>query len=86
MNRHQRRKAAAKARKSGEIELSKKLGMFNKLGDECTACEKPFDKKDREMVTSWFVTVRQEAGTVRLYCPSCWNAAQEAVKEYVDGT
>tara|TARA_Y100000593_G_C4265956_1_gene314775 strand:- start:1021 stop:1281 length:261 start_codon:yes stop_codon:yes gene_type:complete len=86
MNRKQRRTAAAEARKSGHNELAEKLNMFDKLPDECTACEKPFNKKDRDMVTSWFVTVRQQEKKVRLYCPTCWETAQKVVKEYIDAS
>jgi len=86
MNRHQRRKAAAEARRSGQDELAEKIGMFSKLGDQCNACEKPFDKKDKDMVTSWFVTVRQQEKKVRLYCPTCWETAQKVVEEYVDAS
>jgi len=86
MNRHQRRKAAAEARRNGQDELAEKIGMFSKLGDQCDACEKPFDKKDKDMVTSWFVTVRQQEKKVRLYCPTCWETAQKVVEEYVDAS
>tara|TARA_R100000808_G_C2090781_1_gene111284 strand:+ start:180 stop:449 length:270 start_codon:yes stop_codon:yes gene_type:complete len=82
MNRKQRRTAAAQERKSGNEDLAEKMGMFDRLPDECTACTAPFDKKDRKMVTSWFVTVRQQEKKVRLYCPTCWETAQRVVKQY----
>ena len=78
MNRKQRR-AAASADKQDEI--SDKVAMFQNLPDECLACLKPFDKKNKEMALTWNVVVRDK-DTVRLYCPECWNRAQTAVEEF----
>tara|TARA_R100000234_G_scaffold108131_1_gene79433 strand:- start:277 stop:531 length:255 start_codon:yes stop_codon:yes gene_type:complete len=70
-------------KKQGDVEeaMAEKLMMFDHLPDECSACVKPFDKTDREMVSSWNVVVRQDEQQVRLYCPTCWSAAQKAVKK-----
>ena len=54
----------------------------SKMPDECSACTKPFDKKDREMVMSWSVVVRNDDETVRLYCPTCWDTAQKVVADF----
>tara|TARA_R110000772_G_scaffold104551_2_gene205937 strand:+ start:40 stop:294 length:255 start_codon:yes stop_codon:yes gene_type:complete len=78
MNRKQRR-AATSADKQDEI--SDKVAMFQNLPDECLACLKPFDKKNKEMALTWNVVVRDK-DTVRLYCPECWNRAQTAVEEF----
>jgi hypothetical protein len=64
-----------------EDELADKMLMFDRLPDECSACVKPFDKKDRDMVSSWNVVVRKDEQQVRLYCPTCWDAAQSAIKK-----
>ena len=66
-----------------EQEVKEKLGMFDKLGEECLACKEKFDKSDREMVESWSVVVREGdgEGKVNLYCPKCWDFAQKIVKE-----
>jgi len=84
MNREQRRAAAKRAKTDGNEELETKIGLFNKLPDECLACQKPFDKKDREMVMSWTVIVKEKEEEVRLYCPSCWKTAQEVVKNFAE--
>ena len=55
--------------------------MFDKLPDECLACTKPFDKKDKQMAFTWNVVIRDK-DTVRLYCPECWNMARTAVKQF----
>jgi hypothetical protein len=83
MNRKQRRamKKQLKKQEGVEDELAEKMFLFNKLPNECSACQKDFDKKDRDMVCSWSVVVRQDEQQVRLYCPTCWDAAQKAVEQ-----
>mgnify|MGYP003133328260 CR=1 FL=1 len=54
-----------------EKELKEKMFMFDKLGDSCMTCGKPFDKKDREQVQKWNVVVRRKEKKVNLYCPEC---------------
>ena len=71
--------------KEAEKELQQKVGMFDKLPDACDACKKTFDKKDKSMVQSWNVVVREAEGIVRLYCPECWNAAIKAIEEVENG-
>ena len=86
MNRKQRRAAAKEAKNDGQEDLSEKIVLFGKLGDACLVCEKPFDKKNKEMVMSWSVVVRKEEGVVRLYCPECWEKAKKIIKEVENGT
>ena len=81
MNRKQRR-AMKKAKGSEEIET--KMALFGNLPDQCLTCSKPFDKKDKEMVMSWSVVVREKEETVNLYCPDCWSKALEIVKDFKD--
>ena len=69
--------------KEAKKELQKKVGLFNKLGDQCLVCQKAFDKKNKDMVMSWSVVVKEEK--VRLYCPECWGAAKNLVEEMKDG-
>jgi len=75
MNREQRRSAAKQAKKDGNSELDEKVALFGKLEDECLTCSLPFDKKDKNMVQSWKVVVREQEGKVNLYCPECWDKA-----------
>ena len=58
MNRAQRRAAAKQAKKEGNPDLEEKMTLFGKLPDECLTCLKPFDKRNREMVQSWYVVER----------------------------
>tara|TARA_R110000824_G_scaffold107651_3_gene254083 strand:+ start:4201 stop:4473 length:273 start_codon:yes stop_codon:yes gene_type:complete len=69
--------------KGAKKDLQEKVGLFNKLGEECLVCQKDFDKKNKEMVMSWSVIVKEDL--VRLYCPECWNRANKLIKEIKDG-
>ena len=85
MNRKQRRARDAQIRKDGNEELASKVAMFGKLPDKCTACESPYDKNDKQMATTWSVVVRKEdkENPVRLYCPTCWDTAQEVITNFL---
>ncbi len=63
-----------------EKDLKEKMNMFDKLPDECSVCDEPFDKKNRDMVNSWNVVVRTRQEVVRLYCPACWKKATDVLK------
>jgi len=76
-----KRKGLTKKRRQAEKDMSEKIGLFNKIPESCDACDKPFDKKNKDMVTSWNVVVREEENIVRLYCPSCWDAAKKIIEE-----
>jgi nitrate/TMAO reductase-like tetraheme cytochrome c subunit len=81
MNRKQRRSAEKQMKKDGNEEMEEKVALFGKLGDECLICDRPFDKKDKEMVMSWSVVVREKEDKVNLYCPDCWTGAIEMLNE-----
>jgi len=83
MNRQQRRAMEKKGISEEEVKLSDKIFLFNKLPDQCTTCENPFDKQDRKMLFSWKVVIRDEA--VRLFCPSCIENAKTYIEENIDG-
>ena len=68
------------AKKQGAENFSQKILQFDKLPDECSACVKPYDKKDKQMAMTWNVVVRDKEDTVRLYCPDCWEMANNAIK------
>ena len=61
--------------------MAKHLMMFDMLDDECAACTKPFDKKSKEHAMTWNVVVREQEKVVRLYCPDCWDKAQQIIKQ-----
>ena len=72
--------ARNKAKKQKK-EMKELLGLFDKLGDECAACEAPYDKTSKEQAMTWKVVVREKEEIVRLYCPDCWNKTTEAIKQ-----
>jgi len=86
MNRKDRRAKAAKSKKvlkkakNGETELETKMALFGHMPDNCNVCQAPFDKKDREMVMSWHVIVREKQEKVNLYCPPCWEKGISFIK------
>ena len=84
MNRKQRRAKEAQIRKDGNDELAAQVAMFGKLPEQCTACEKVFDKEHKEIATTLNVVVRKEdeETPVRLYCPTCWDTAQEVIASF----
>ena len=83
MNRKQRRAMKKELKKQAGVEdaVADKIMLFGQMPNEWSACQGPFDKKDRDMVASWSVVVRNDEQQVRLYCPTCWDAAQKAVKK-----
>ena len=81
MNRKQRRAMEKKVGKENSQKLAEKFLQLDQLPAECLACLKPFDKKSKEMAMTWNVVIRDE-NTVRLYCPNCWDTAQEIIAKY----
>jgi len=67
--------------KQVQKDIKEKVGMFSKLEDLCLICQKPFDKQNKKMVQSWYVVVRETQGKVNLYCPECWNRANDMVEK-----
>jgi len=79
MNRQQRR-AAAKNKDTAEVE--EQVALFGKLPDQCLTCEKPYNKKDKEMAMTWSVVIHKEEELVRLYCPDCWQKAKKITEDF----
>ena len=85
MGKHTRQISRNKSKqkeKNAEKDLSEKVKMFDRLPNECGSCEKPFDKKNKKLVSSWFVVVKEKEQRVNLYCPPCWNQAQDILTEF----
>ena len=76
-----KRKIARTRAKQAKKRMAEQLNMFDKLGDECSACDKPYDKKSKEHVSTWNVVVKEKEKIVRLYCPECWEMAHNLIKE-----
>jgi hypothetical protein len=82
LSRKMKRRALAKQQKETQKDVAQKMNMFERLPDKCSACEKTFDKQNKEMVMTWSVVVRAEEQVVRLYCPECWDKAKKIIKEF----
>ena len=76
-----KRKIVRNKAKQTKKRMAEQLNMFDKLGDECSACDKPYDKKSKEHVSTWNVVVKEKEKIVRLYCPECWEMAHNLIKE-----
>ena len=61
--------------------LQAKMESFSRVPDQCTACDKPFDKRNREQVFSWMMQIHEEAGIYNLFCPECYKAKLEEVDD-----
>jgi|TARA_R110002020_G_scaffold238480_1_gene451015 hypothetical protein len=79
MGRKQRRALEKQTKKQEQI--ASKVALFGHLPESCSTCRKEFDKKDKDMVTSWSVVVRESAKTVRLFCPECIEKTKEKIDE-----
>ena len=84
MNRAQRRAHDKKQKKSKTktSEADGLLDLVDKMPESCMTCEKPFDKKSKEMAMSWSVVVRKQEKKVNIYCPDCWRTAKRVIAEY----
>ncbi len=80
MNRRARRQMQKEIGKEASENLAEKIFQFNKLPENCSACQKEFDKKNKDMIQSWSVVVKQEV--VRLFCPDCINKTKESIDAY----
>ena len=76
-----KRKLKRSKLKEAEKKMTKALGLFDKIPDRCTACDKPYDKNSKEQVSSWSVAVREKEGKVNLYCPACWDGAKQFLRQ-----
>jgi len=54
------RKLQRKKKKEANKDLKEKVALFGKIPDQCTMCEKDFDKKDKKQVQSWRVAFREK--------------------------
>ena len=77
-----RRKKAKSELKKSKKSLDQKLGLFDKIPDNCLTCEKKFDKTNKEDVQSFRVVVREKEEVVNLYCDECWKKATTIVENF----
>ena len=80
-NRKIKRNKQKKKKKEAEKRIKKQMFLFGKLPDKCLTCDEKFDKKSKEHAATWSVIVREKEEKVHLYCPKCWGAAEDLIKE-----
>ena len=71
------------ARKELKKDVKTKMAMFDSLPDKCTTCEKPFDKKSKEMAQTWSVVFKQKEQSCSLFCPECLATAKTLFAEQI---
>ncbi len=77
MNRRQKRALKKQVGSKTQEKMTDLMTQFSKLPQSCDACQKEFDKTNREMIQSWSVVVKQQV--VRLFCPECIEITKEAL-------
>ena len=80
MNRKLRRSMRKHTGQESTNDVAEKMFLFDKMPNKCDICENIFDKKDADMVQTWKVIVKEQEKIVRLFCPSCYGRAEEAIK------
>jgi len=76
-----KRKLKRTKQKQSKKDVQVALGLFDKIPEHCLTCHEPYDRMNREQVTSWRVVVREEEERVNLYCPDCWGKATNLIEE-----
>ena len=76
-----KRSKQKKQKKEAQKRMKKQVFLFGKLPDNCLACDKKFDKKNKEHAMTWKVIVKEKEEVIRLYCPTCWGLAEDLIKE-----
>ena len=74
-----KKKEKAQAQEA-QNKLKKQIGMFDKLPEACSTCEKYFPKT-REAHMSQRVVVKEEKEKVWLFCPDCQEKAKDLVEK-----
>jgi len=85
IERKMKRTAQRQKKKELEKDMVQKVALFGQIPGNCLICDKEFDKKDKEMVQSWYVIVREEEKKVNLYCPECWENANDFISNLQKG-
>ena len=76
-----KRKIQRNQEKRAKKEMTRTLSAMTSLPEECLACSKPFDKTSKEHAKTWFVIHRKGQAMPNLYCPECWNKANEIIQD-----
>lgn len=75
---------ARKIKKQNKL-IQEKVMLFDAIPKNCTGCNAPYDKNNKEQAFSWSVMVFNESKQVKLFCPTCYKDvkawAEDTVKE-----
>jgi hypothetical protein len=67
--------------KAAQRSLASRTSLLLNMPEECCVCKAAFDKKNKEMATTWHVVVYEEKKKVHLTCPICWQAVEQLAEE-----
>ena len=56
-----------------EDKIKSSLSKIKKIPDNCTICDKKFNKQDKEQVFSWMLKVDEKREVYNLFCPPCYE-------------
>ena len=73
-----------KERKKSQKTLQRRLNFILDLPEECCACKKAFDKKNKKMAQTWSVAVFESREVIRLTCPECWSKVKDMIEREVE--
>ena len=80
LRRNASRKLAKQLKKGAQAILEDavkaKMESFSKVPDNCTTCNKPFDKTSREQAFSWMMQIYEEDEIYNLFCPECYKSEE----------
>jgi len=76
-----KRSKQKKQKKEAQKRMKKQVFLFGKLSNNCLVCDKVFDKKNKKHAMTWKVIVKEKEEIIRLYCPTCWDLAEDLIKE-----
>tara|TARA_B100000749_G_scaffold146818_1_gene112651 strand:+ start:239 stop:526 length:288 start_codon:yes stop_codon:yes gene_type:complete len=84
LKRNKTKKIVKELKKSMENVLAaaveSKMESYSKIPDNCTVCEKPFDKKNRKQAFEWMMQIYEEKNIHNLFCPECFVGLSEEEK------
>jgi len=67
--------------KEAQKRMAERTSMLLNVPEKCCVCETQFDKKSKEMATTWHVVVMEQKKKIHLTCPVCWEAVEKVVEK-----
>ena len=75
-----RRKAQQEERKAKK-ELARQLNNMQQMPNNCSSCDKKFDRKSKQHAMTWKVVAYNDKSKIRLFCPDCIEKTKRILDE-----